>query len=203
MVFHYRLDTTDWGIIQEACGGLNTKFFDVEPGELWIDIGAHIGSFTCYAASKGATVFAFEPVPDNYRLLVENVDLNDLTQKVRTYKEAVGDEERVITIFIDRQNFGNCSMYHRCGNSFVDYIYAPVFPAKRFNAYDEFCIKIDTEGCEYEILSAIDLSKVQKLIMEDHYWLIGEEEQAALALLVEENFPNIERHSDYMVYAWR
>jgi FkbM family methyltransferase len=202
LTFNYRHDTTDWGIIQEACGGLNTKFFDVEEGELWLDIGAHIGSFTCYAAKKGAAVFAFEPIPENYNLLVENVAINNLEQRVQTWNKAVGSDQLVTTIFIDRQNFGNCSKYHRNGTPIMDMINAPIFPAKRFNEYDEFCIKIDTEGAEYEILSSIDLSKVQKLIMENHYWLQPEQETLDLIDLVHNFFNNVEEYGGYMIYAW-
>lgn len=49
---------------------------------LW-DIGANIGLYSCYAATKKeCTVFAFEPSVFNLELLARNVFLNALSQKV-------------------------------------------------------------------------------------------------------------------------
>lgn len=203
LVFNYRHDTTDWNIIREACGGLNTKYFDVEEGEMWFDIGAHIGAFTCYAAFKGGYIIAYEPVPNNQKLLYANILENSLEQRAEAHYFAITKDGRDIQIFIDEQNFGNCSKYDRGNEKFITVMSKPASMLDKFSNTLGYCIKIDTEGCEYEILSSIDLSKVNKLIMEDHYWLIGEEEHAALTLLILENFPNVRRHEDYMVYAWR
>ncbi len=45
-------------------------------GKTVIDIGAHIGSFSLLAAQAGATVYAFEPEEENFRLLRDNVAAN-------------------------------------------------------------------------------------------------------------------------------
>jgi FkbM family methyltransferase len=46
------------------------------PGELFLDIGANVGSYTIWAAELGADVIALEPADDTFALLVENVELN-------------------------------------------------------------------------------------------------------------------------------
>jgi FkbM family methyltransferase len=48
----------------------------LKPGELFIDIGANVGSYTVWAAELGADVIAVEPAEDTFALLVENVELN-------------------------------------------------------------------------------------------------------------------------------
>lgn len=201
--FAYRPETTDWGIIQEACGGLNVLYFDVEPGEVWYDIGAHIGSFTCYAAQKKAYVYSFEPVPDNYELLETNVELNGLTAQVEAWNRAVTADGRDIKLFIDKQNYGNCSMYER-GNE--NFIVKHSSEAKGLTLFGQYCFKIDTEGCEYEILTTIDLKKVDKLIFEWHYWLIDNPEsklEDIYNLLNEAGIMNTATHGGYMHYGWR
>jgi FkbM family methyltransferase len=199
--FKYRHDTTDWGIIKEACGGLNTRWFDVEPGEIWADIGAHIGSFTCYAASKKAVVMAFEPVPANFTLLIENIALNGLQSYVQANNKAVTGHGKPIKLFLDTMNFGNCGKYEK---DLTEYIYMDSVKASRFTIFDELCLKIDTEGCEYEILSQLDLTKVKKLVFEYHDWLDTDmSHKLEVQDWIHTYFPHQEEHGGYMHYAWR
>jgi FkbM family methyltransferase len=48
----------------------------LKPGELFVDIGANVGSYTIWAAELGADVIAVEPADDTFALLVENIELN-------------------------------------------------------------------------------------------------------------------------------
>jgi FkbM family methyltransferase len=45
-------------------------------GDLFVDVGANIGSYTIWAAELGADVVALEPSYDTFALLCENVALN-------------------------------------------------------------------------------------------------------------------------------
>jgi FkbM family methyltransferase len=54
-----------------------------------IDVGAHVGFWTCDMAEKFDAVFAFEPAADTYACLVKNTE--DLANVVCT-PSAVGDE---------------------------------------------------------------------------------------------------------------
>jgi FkbM family methyltransferase len=53
----------------------------LRPGDLFIDVGANIGSYTIWAGELGAEVIALEPAKDTFALLVENVALNGYTVK--------------------------------------------------------------------------------------------------------------------------
>ncbi len=48
----------------------------LRPGDLFIDVGANVGSYAIWAGELGAQVIALEPAADTYALLVENVALN-------------------------------------------------------------------------------------------------------------------------------
>ncbi len=52
------------------------------PGDLFIDVGANVGSYTLWAAELGAEVISFEPAPESLKLLRENIDLNGYEVKV-------------------------------------------------------------------------------------------------------------------------
>ncbi len=45
-------------------------------GDLFLDVGANVGSYTIWAGELGANVIALEPAPDTYALLLENIELN-------------------------------------------------------------------------------------------------------------------------------
>jgi FkbM family methyltransferase len=49
----------------------------VKNGDVVVDCGAWIGDFSAYAASKGAKVYAFEPVRSIFQILQETAKLND------------------------------------------------------------------------------------------------------------------------------
>ncbi|GHU60021.1 hypothetical protein FACS189411_17370 [Bacteroidia bacterium] len=65
--------------MEEGPYGYTDGVFDVtvKKGDVVIDVGAWIGDFSAYAASKGATVYAFEPVEQTYKLLCKTSDLNN------------------------------------------------------------------------------------------------------------------------------
>lgn len=44
--------------------------------DLFVDVGANVGSYSIWAAELGAEVIAFEPAADTFSLLAENVALN-------------------------------------------------------------------------------------------------------------------------------
>ena len=48
----------------------------LQQGDLFLDVGANVGSYTIWAGELGADVIALEPAPDTYALLLENIELN-------------------------------------------------------------------------------------------------------------------------------
>mmetsp|Transcript_76510 Transcript_76510/g.212498 ORF Transcript_76510/g.212498 Transcript_76510/m.212498 type:complete len:251 (-) Transcript_76510:70-822(-) len=57
---------------------------------VWLDAGAHIGTFTLCAAMAGSRVIAYEPHPENFALLKENLRRNGCAGRVRAQKKALG-----------------------------------------------------------------------------------------------------------------
>lgn len=55
---------------------------DIRQGDVVVDAGAYPGEFSIYAAKNGAKVVAIEPDPHNIEELRENIELNDLGDKV-------------------------------------------------------------------------------------------------------------------------
>ncbi len=61
--------------------------------DLFVDVGANVGAYTILAcAAVGARGVAFEPVPNTYARLIENMRINHLEQRVRCLNVGVGRE---------------------------------------------------------------------------------------------------------------
>lgn len=65
----------------------------LRPGELFIDVGANIGSFSVLAAKVvGSDVIAFEPDAATAGHLARNIDANGVADKVTIMRTALGDQ---------------------------------------------------------------------------------------------------------------
>lgn len=51
-------------------------WFRVQPGDVVVDVGAHIGRYTVLGARLGGQVVSIEPDPANFEMLAANVQLN-------------------------------------------------------------------------------------------------------------------------------
>lgn len=60
----------------------------LRPGDLFVDVGANIGSYAIWAAELGAESIALEPADDTFALLSENVALNGY--RIETIQAAAG-----------------------------------------------------------------------------------------------------------------
>ncbi len=72
----------------------------IKKGDI-IDIGAHIGFFSVFAATtfKPSRVLDFEPFTSNFLLLKKNIDYNNLTSIILPTKLAVGERKGKSNLF--------------------------------------------------------------------------------------------------------
>jgi len=76
-----------------------------------IDAGANIGVFSLYAAKLGAKrVYAFEPVKETYKILKENIRINNMENIIVPVNMALGDSAGKSTIFFDEAGEGTASL---------------------------------------------------------------------------------------------
>lgn len=76
-------------------------------GDLFVDIGANVGSYTVLASSViGARVYCFEPVPSTYDRLMTNIRLNSVEEQVISLNIALGNSKGKI-YFSSDQNTTN------------------------------------------------------------------------------------------------
>jgi FkbM family methyltransferase len=68
------------------------------PGRLFLDVGGNIGNHTLVAASTGARIHAFEPVPRLGDRLLANIRLNGWEDRLELFRCALGAEEGTVTL---------------------------------------------------------------------------------------------------------
>jgi FkbM family methyltransferase len=94
-----------------------TKLFELmlRPGMTVVDVGAHVGYYTLLAArlvGDQGRVYAFEPHPDTFKVLCQNVKINRLSNVVAIPK-AVDDTIGRKRLFLAHGSSGLHSLYAR------------------------------------------------------------------------------------------
>jgi FkbM family methyltransferase len=131
------------------------RTLEIQPGDVLFDIGANIGWYSLVLdrlAPKGADIYAFEPEPENFDLLVENVRRN-AAGKVHPVRKGLSDREGVLKLHLcPRGNRGRHSLLPINEGGAID---VPVVPLDTFWAEQHLgdrvlrLLKIDVEGYEY------------------------------------------------------
>lgn len=123
----------------------------VKEGDVVIDAGAWIGDFSAYAASKGATAYAFEPCEETYQWLQQTSELNgNLIKPVRL---GLGDENCKMRISNNGSNSGANSLVLESveRNELVKVVTLDSFVEEHQLTHVDF-IKSDIEGFERNLL---------------------------------------------------
>jgi FkbM family methyltransferase len=141
----------------------------LRPGDLFVDIGANIGSYTLLASATQARVICFEPVPDTFEALLDNIHLNRLTHRVDARNQAVGREAGDLEMIADQDTTNQAlvpgSRY--AGKSLR--VPMVTLDAALQGAIPKL-IKIDVEGFETEVIAGaartLAASGLRALILE-------------------------------------
>jgi len=145
--------------------------FNIETNDIIIDVGAHIGLFALYASQfcKNGKIICYEPIKENYDLLLENIKQNKITNII-AYNSAVSNKSSTVKIYVNEDESGH-SMFVKNKN-FVTVNSVSIFDIFQKNNINtcDF-LKLDCEGAEYEIINSLkeDLfRKIKKTIIEYH-----------------------------------
>jgi len=144
---------------------INLVHMILQPGDSFMDIGAHVGFFSMLAAARvGATgrVYSFEPNRDNYLHLLSHIQLNKF-ENIFPFHWAVGSQSKVVDFYVNVDNDGGHALWDPGLHPFNEQSRHNVktAPAFQFKLDDLFgnsppnsikLIKIDTEGNEPHVL---------------------------------------------------
>ena len=148
------------------------KVYDFLPvyDKIVIDIGANIGDSSIYFALKGAKkVIAIEPLPKNFQLAKKNIQLNNLNNKIDLLLSGCSNKQGFLVIDEEKVGAGSDLKKSISGTEIPLITLADIV-----SKYDisSAVLKLDCEGCEYDIIMTTDksiLTKFTHIQVEYHY----------------------------------
>ena len=165
-----------WSVKEAVADRLYEVYgFALEPGWTIVDIGAALGEFTLVAATHdaGNRVHAYEPFPESFGLLQENLALNRL-QNVSVFPEAVSAEAGDLLLDISsgeplKMESGTAVNAEREHIAVRAVSLGDVLD--RLGTASPDVLKLDCEGAEYDILMRAapeHLARIPRIVMEYH-----------------------------------
>ena len=146
---------------------------------LIVDVGANVGLFSCFVASRSTEVevLAFEPSPWNFERLNCHIEANRI-DRIAAVSVALGEEDGQAFLWMPHDEGAhslfksNASLYDR-GRGFQGA--NTLVEIRRLSTYlnrvDKVeLLKLDCEGSEYSILKEIrgELDRVNMVVLEYH-----------------------------------
>lgn len=139
------------------------QVYELQEGEVVIDVGAHVGIFAVKAAKavgEQGTVIAIEPEPGNQALLAENIVSNGVDRIVTVVRKAAGSEKGKDKLHLSTLSTGHS--FHkvsRYGEAMDDCVDVDVDSlddiVSELGVREVDFVKIDTEGWELEVLKGM------------------------------------------------
>lgn len=148
-----------------------------------IDIGANVADTALDFAKKGAKVVAFEPVKHLYELGLKNMSLNShLEDNIILVNRAVGAKRGMLDL--DANSLKN--YVDKTENYSIEVITIPDV-LNDWN-FPPDVLKMDCEGCEFEIVMEEDLTMFNDVIFEHHSELAGKDANPLIEKLTSDGF---------------
>jgi FkbM family methyltransferase len=126
----------------------------LQDADLFINVGANIGYYSCLALREGKMTVAVEPMHRNVRCLCRNITLNGWEDRVEVYPMALGDRPGLVEIYgggtvasLVKGWSGTPTSYRQwIPVTTLDALFAPRFAGKRC------LVLVDVEGAELGML---------------------------------------------------
>lgn len=176
-----RPDTADEPVISSTsiADEYGVKDFDLQPGELFLDIGAYIGSVGMAVAADfpEAKVVMVEAVPENVAVISQSIAVNGWSDRVWVYNSAAAAKSGHTII---KYGAGEGDSSYQKDNRFVGNLGAlnethdlkvgniTLSQIVKLHGMPAI-IKIDCEGCEYAFLSDKSVAGVRYIVGEWHH----------------------------------
>jgi len=161
----------------------------INKGDVVVDIGAHIGTFSVLAGQKAGIkgeVYAYEPVPNTFDILKRNIHINSLQNIVYPYKLGISPKKERKEFYIfkkDGKPLFHSSSFYREQSGVIGATVSEKIEVECITLEDIFelngldridVLKMDCEGEEYNLLFGTSnkyLKRIDEMCIEYHDYL--------------------------------
>lgn len=179
--FWGREGTNDFDVIRSCrCEYVLPNTDGYESGSFILDIGAHIGGFSLWAAQKyhNSRIIAVEALPENQALFMKNVEANNLQERISLIRAAAwSTREPTLIIPYGDANTESGRVHFFIGNAGarqqpgIKQVVARTISLKEImsGVPKVWCLKADAEGAEYPMFEEAESDDLNRI-----KWIIGE-----------------------------
>jgi FkbM family methyltransferase len=187
MSFLVREGTTDSKVIDEIIDRRTYQHkrlgFDIVASDVWLDLGANIGIFSCFVIARGGKVYGYEPEKNNFEILKENIKrtkseygasrrLSNLAQQKegKVFREGVSTTTGIVKLYLTKnpENKYRHTIIPKKGRDTVTIKVKSMDDILKEHS-DINAVKMDIEGIEIDILENFNGWKkygIAKLVLE-------------------------------------
>lgn len=130
--------------------------------KVFVDIGAHVGSYCLSLAENFEKCYAFEPSKDVYNYLIANIGITKLNNKITAYEVALDSDKRHSDYYVRESGNGTSGLKLVEKGALIvgddlGYYSVQTNTLDSYNIRNVGLIKIDVEGYEMSVLKgAVD-----------------------------------------------
>lgn len=126
----------------------------LRPDDLFIDVGANIGSYTILAgAAIGAKCLSYEPIPETFQWLMDNINLNGIYDRTEAKNIGIGRERGFLNFTGDKDTVNHVIAFEEKTSLGKSISVAVETLDDNIGNRQPVLIKIDVEGFETEVIA--------------------------------------------------
>jgi FkbM family methyltransferase len=144
-------------------------------GQTVLDVGANIGDSSVAFAARGARVHAFEPLLMLQPYLRENIALNGLEKQISLHPVGLSGRDETLNVLVNASGTASATAFGQDARGDaveqeLRLVAAVPYLSKHGIKHADW-LKLDCEGCEYELLAdatLLDYLRPDRIVMEYH-----------------------------------